>query len=140
MMLFFWDVIKEDAKKIDDLYIFLTKLGLRCKFMVFGSTSDIKDIRQEDYVKYIDYISDVVKTNCIIELLPIDDYSQVPEGKPDKTLRSLEALFLNKKLITDNQEFVNSDVYDSNNTFILGKGLYKKVFACKRLLTSKIIN
>jgi len=45
----------------------------------------------------------------------------VQEGQKGLTLRPLEALFLDKKLITNNQDIENYDFYDKQNIFILGK-------------------
>ena len=45
----------------------------------------------------------------------------VQEGQIGLTLRPLEALFFEKKLITNNQDIENYDFYDKQNIFILGK-------------------
>jgi hypothetical protein len=45
----------------------------------------------------------------------------VQDGQIGLTLRPLEALFLNRKLITNNQDIENYDFYDKQNIFILGK-------------------
>jgi hypothetical protein len=50
-----------------------------------------------------------------IEILEI-----MQEGQVGMTLRSLEALVLNKKLITNNINIVNDELYHPNNVYILG--------------------
>jgi len=45
----------------------------------------------------------------------------VQDGQTGLTLRPLEALFLNRKLITNNQDIENYDFYDKQNIFILGE-------------------
>jgi hypothetical protein len=51
----------------------------------------------------------------------------VQEGQTGLTLRPLEALFLNRKLITNNQDIENYDFYDKQNIFILGKDDLSKI-------------
>ena len=53
------------------------------------------------------------QSNCIL------DYNQ--EGQVGLTLRPMEALFLEKKLITNNKDIKNYDFYNPSNIFILGE-------------------
>ena len=72
-----------------------------------------------DTVKYPDYLKLLEESKCIL------DYSfTLPCGL---SLRPLEALFYEKKLITNNSDIKNYDFYDSNNIFILGEDDINKI-------------
>lgn len=79
--------------------------GISTKFAIIETEKDIMK-----YDKYLDLIS---KSKCII------DYND--EGQTGLTLRPMEALFLKKKLITNNKDIINYDFYNPNNIFVLGK-------------------
>jgi len=51
----------------------------------------------------------------------------VQDGQTGLTRRPLEALFLDRKLITNNQDIENYDFYDKQNIFILGKDDLSKI-------------
>lgn len=68
---------------------------------------------KKDYIKYDDYLEIISKSKCIL------DYNMNQQAP--LTLRPLEALFLNKKLITNNKQIERYDFYNPNNIFILGK-------------------
>lgn len=96
--------------------------GLNCNFMIVGT--------KKDYVNYVDYLSMLTGSKCIVDI--------VPNQSCGLTLRPLEALFYEKKLITNYEDIVNYDFYDKENIFILGKddigklaefvnGRYKKI-------------
>ena len=65
----------------------------------------------EKLVSYDKYLEMLSETKCIL------DYNQ--DGQTGLSLRPMEALFLEKKLITNNKEIKNYDFYNSNNIFIL---------------------
>jgi len=62
-------------------------------------------------ITYNDYLNKAKKVNVIVEI--------VSNNQSGLTLRSLEALYLGKKLITNNKDIVNYKIYNKNNTFIL---------------------
>lgn len=63
--------------------------------------------------KYLDIIKKISQTKCILEI--------VKEEQDGISLRALEALFMNKKLITNNTRIVEYDFYSRDNIFVLGK-------------------
>lgn len=83
----------------------LTKKGLKVKFKLIE--------KEKDYISYDDYLNILAKSKCIL------DYNQ--NGQVGLSLRPMEALFLQKKLITNNKDIKNYDFYNSNNIFILGE-------------------
>lgn len=66
--------------------------------------------RNLPYETIIEYI---MQSKCIIDI--------VQEGQSGLTFRPYEALFYNKKLITNNEAIKDTDLYDENNVFVLGK-------------------
>lgn len=69
------------------------------------------DVKTEyiDYEDYLEYISD---SKAILEILQ--------KGQIGLTIRSLETLYFKKKLITNNFDILNYDIYHPNNVFIIG--------------------
>jgi len=68
---------------------------------------------EKDKISYDDYLRLLSKSKCVL------DYSfTIPCGL---SLRPLEALFYEKKLITNNPDIKNYDFYNPNNIFILGE-------------------
>lgn len=61
-------------------------------------------------MNYDEYLDNMLKSNIIVEIMQ--------DGQSGITIRALEALFFNKKLITDNIDIINYDFYNKNNIFI----------------------
>lgn len=67
----------------------------------------------DEFIKYEDYLKMIENSKAILEIMT--------PGQNGLTLRSMEALFFEKKLITNNLNIYNYDFYNPNNVFILGK-------------------
>lgn len=89
----------------------LEQQNLKCKFII------IED--EKDYIEYEKYLDLISKSKCIL------DYNE--KGQVGLTLRPMEALFLNKKLITNNSDIENYDFYNPKNIFILGENKMEKI-------------
>lgn len=68
--------------------------------------------KEKDLITYDSYVEKVLKSKCIL------DYGNFEYC--GLSLRPLEALFLKKKLITNNKDIINYDFYNKNNIFVLG--------------------
>lgn len=66
-----------------------------------------------DRISYKAYLNKVKTSKIIVEI--------VSNNQSGLTLRSLEALYFEKKLITNNDDIVNYKIYNKNNIFIIGK-------------------
>lgn len=64
-------------------------------------------------ISYADNIKNVLDANCIVEAL-IDGQSGI-------TIRTLESLCFERKLLTDNQRILEYEFYNPANIFIIGK-------------------
>ena len=63
------------------------------------------------FLKYEDIQRIILESKCILELQM--------EGQSGCTLRTLESMFLNRKLMTNNKDIVNYDFYNPNNIFVI---------------------
>lgn len=95
---------KERRNKLIKLKENLNTLGITTKFFIVE--------KEKDLIGYDKYLESISSSRCIL------DYNQ--EGQVGLTLRPMEALFLKKKLITNNTDIVNYNFYNTNNVFILG--------------------
>ena len=75
-----------------------------------NEASDIIHLTRE-HMEYSDYLKLVACSQSIVEILYADN--------ADYSLRTMEALFYQKKLITNNKFIKNAPFYDPNNIYIL---------------------
>lgn len=68
---------------------------------------------KKDCMTYEEYIGQVQESKAILEIV-LGDIKGL-------TIRTMESLFLKKKLITNNKDIINYDFYNSNNIFVLGE-------------------
>ena len=91
---------------------------------------------EKDFVPYEDYLKLLVKTKTILDI--------VDGNQSGLTLRCMEALFFNKKLITNNLDIENYDFYNPKNVFILGKddmnNIKQFIDSPYELVDEKIVN
>lgn len=87
---------------------------LNKKFVQNDLTTKIHIIENEkDSISYEEYLAMVGESKAILDII-MGDVTGL-------TLRCMEALFFNKKLITNNSDIENYDFYNPNNIFIIGK-------------------
>ena len=102
---------KDREKELLNLKNKLEKANLKLDFNI------IKD--EKDYIEYNDYLKKVSKAKAIL------DYNAYNQA--GLSLRTMEALFFKKKLITSNKNIKNYDFYNKNNIFIIGKDDWKNI-------------
>lgn len=136
--IFFCGKDKKRVEVLDNLKEILEKQKISFKFLL---SPDKKNIYTKEQMKYllkheIQYemiIKNELSSKCILDL--------VQEGQGGITWRPLEAMFYEKKMITNYKEIVQYDFYRKENIFILGKdnldelkifvnGLYQKLPNC----------
>lgn len=112
--------IQNEQNKYDVLFLGRPKtrkkdiVDLEKKLKEEGIQTNFKIIENEkDYVSYDEYLKMIAESKCIL------DYNQ--EGQVGLSLRPMEALFLERKLITNNTDIKNYDFYNHDNIFILGE-------------------
>ncbi len=79
--------------------------SLKCNFRIVDS--------KRKRVSYIDYLSTIMGAKCIVDI--------APNQTCGLTLRPMEALFYGRKLVTNYQDIVNYDFYNSENVFVIGR-------------------
>lgn len=112
--------IQDEQNKYDVLFLGRPKtrkkdiVDLEKKLKEEGIQTNFKIIENEkDYVSYDEYLKMIAESKCIL------DYNQ--EGQVGLSLRPMEALFLERKLIINNTDIKNYDFYNHDNIFILGE-------------------
>lgn len=107
---FFVGVSKNRAEMITNIYEWLTLGGAKCKFYIANIEPGKKKkqgIHYNQWISYEQILENVRHSNCIVEVM---DGNQ--EGV---TLRTMEAICYNKKLLTNNQSIKNTSYYESKN-------------------------
>lgn len=103
-----WDVVYIGREKNRDTALnaaenILSTLNVRSWIHVVHS--------EEEFIPYRDYIKKVRESRCILDI--------TQQGQAGLSLRFMESLFLEKKLITNNKAIAGYDFYNKNNIFIL---------------------
>ena len=101
---YFCGLAKDREQTLMQLKETLEKANYKCLFIIPGTT-------QEKGISYEENIQFVKRSKCIIDI-----YQKEQTGL---TRRPLEALFYNKKLITNNLDIVNYNFYTPNNIHVL---------------------
>lgn len=95
-----------------DLEKHMQSLGLVTKFII---TADSKLSKKKDYyqndIPYSEVVDYATKSRAILNI--------VMENQQGVTLRDMESIFLNTKLITTNKHIVDAEFYNPKNVFIL---------------------
>ena len=85
----------------------LSKFG-KCKFIIIPESNP-------DFMGYYDYIDEVKKAKVLCEI--------GQKGQTGLTIRALEALFFNKKMITTNEYVKRMDFYNPANILVLNQDI-----------------
>lgn len=93
----------------------LINKGISTRFHITstGKTNNKYNDLYKSNISYEESLLEISKSNVIVDLLQ--------DGQSGLTVRPLEALFFQKKLITNNTNVVNEKFYNKNNIFILGQ-------------------
>lgn len=102
---------KNRKSLIVDLKSKLENQNIKCDFRIIENVKELIT-----YDKYLEMLS---KSKVILDI--------INENETGLTLRCLEALFFEKKLITNNKDIKNYDFYKKNNVFILGEDDFENI-------------
>lgn len=98
---------------LKDLQIIFTKKGLKTFFYIVSDRKvKVPPGREKSSMPYSLLIRNVAQSRAILDI--------VQSGQNGLTLRTMESLFLEKKLITNNKSINKFDFYRRENIFILG--------------------
>lgn len=108
--IFFIGKAKNRLNTILSLYDYFTENGINCDFIIAGVNEkqqcNKEKIKYVDFLEYNEVIKHIISTKCILEVL--QDNAESP------TLRSLEAVCYNKKLLTNCSNIKNMEYYNPN--------------------------
>ena len=97
----YWDIIEAYEK--------LSSEGLICDFNIMGVPKENRlyedDINYENVLSYEENLKKAGKARCILEI--------IQKGSQGNTLRTYEAIMLDKILLSNNQDLKESDLYDA---------------------------
>ncbi len=118
-----WDAVffGVDKGRIDELLRLrdeMKEIGLKPIFFVVPwkrrkYTARQREILLENHVPYSKIAETIVRSRAVVDINM--------KGQSGITQRPMESMFLERKLITDNQDIVNYDFYDPRNVFIIGR-------------------
>ena len=109
----FLGFLKDREEKLVKLHSSFIKAGLNPRFVIVASETQKYSFFEyrENYVSYSEYLEMLSKSRAIL------DISQ--DNQDGYSMRVMEAIFLNKKLITTNIAVKNSMFYDPHNILII---------------------
>lgn len=119
--LFFVGADKGRADYLLALGRFLKSCGVICDIRILCGRETGKKLSGTDVtvlkrpMAYPEYLEDLKRSSILLEI--------VQPGQTAISMRTAEALFFSKKLITNNPEIVNYDFYCENNIFLLPQNL-----------------
>ena len=109
---FFCGMIKDRGERLNTLKNKLETNGYSCKFIVVDDSGK----NSISYEQYLDYVR---KSRCLVDMFQ--------KGQVGLTRRPLEALFFDKKLLTENKQIADFDFYRKENTFIVGSDSWANI-------------
>ncbi len=117
--LFFVGVAKDRAPLLEEIAAMADREGIKRRFLVQPNKHKTLDryplLRQgeiKEPMAYRDVMREIAASRALLEIMQ--------KAQSGLTLRTLEALFFGKKLVTDNKAVKQEPLYDKNNIYILG--------------------
>ena len=99
------------GNEIVRLYNVSKKMGLTVKFqVVFPQSRIVPNEIVSEYVDYKEIRQNISKSNAVLEI--------VRDGQSGPTLRMMEAIYFQKKLITNNTAIKDEEFYDESRIFL----------------------
>ena len=89
----------------------IEQLGIKTDFHIIADKKSPKGNNYSPFIAYSNVIATLKKSGAILEILQ--------EGQEGYSLRVMESLFFNKKLISNNPLLKYAPFYNSNNIFII---------------------
>lgn len=97
--------------------------GLKTYFHIVKSNSHYENNMNFSYKKAIDYpqlLACIQQSKAVLDIIASDQFGM--------TLRPLEALYFKKKLITNDQNIIYRNIYNSNNIFVIGIDDFNRLY------------
>lgn len=117
---FKYDVIfvgyaKNRVKMLTELYNQLKAASAKIYFYVLDNVNTTEPVPFElkkEYLNYEEYRNLMLSSKAVLDI--------VQDGQIGLTIRTMETICFEKKLITNNKDIMNYNFYDNNNIFVIG--------------------
>lgn len=108
---FFVGVSKGRQSILEKIYNKLNTAGAKCSFFIVGvKKKNVLGIHYNEWLSYKQVLSQIENSNCIIEVM---------EGEQQGvTLRAMEAICYNKRLLTNNKSIKDLSFYKTGNIMV----------------------
>lgn len=122
--IFFLGWKKDRSNQIESIYNSFFKGRFKCLFILVGDEDRVVDdsiyytTQRIDYSKYLEYVQN---SKTILDI--------PQKGQEGLTIRNVECLFLNKKMITTNTLVKNYDFYNEHNILVLSDETNERMIA-----------
>ncbi|TPF92230.1 hypothetical protein BW14_09565 [Bifidobacterium sp. UTBIF-68] len=96
------------------LYNLISGAGMTPEFVVVENSAQHDNLPftvKHSYVNYMDYLDMVSRSKAILDI--------TQQGQNGFSMRVMEAIFLNKKLVSTNTALLSADFYDPNNILVI---------------------
>lgn len=114
---FFCGLNKGRKKVLDDIRMKFEQMALTYYFHVIDEKAPIS--QQLPRLSYQEYLEHLASSDAILDVLQ--------EGQEGMTLRVMEALFHQKKLITTQKAIMKADFYHPDNIFVIGEDNWAEI-------------
>lgn len=110
----FLGFLKDKKEKLMNLYTAFKEMGLNSKIVIIdyeNKNNDLPFDTLRQYVDYYQYLGMVGQSRSILDI--------TQEGQDGFSMRVMESIFFNKKLLTTNKSIVKADFYNENNILVI---------------------
>lgn len=112
--LLFLGFVKDRGSKLNNLYRTIRESGFTPRFVIVKADAESRKYPFEfhdSYVPYMEYLDMVSESRGILDI--------AQENQDGFSMRVMEAIFLNKKLVSTNTALRDADFYDPANILVL---------------------
>ncbi|MBT1177150.1 hypothetical protein JS532_06160 [Bifidobacterium callimiconis] len=114
-----WDILflgylKDRKAKMLALYEMLCRASMTPKFVIVGAENEQKDLPftiRDSYVSYFEYLDMVSRSRAILDI--------TQEGQNGFSMRVMEAIAFDKKLVSTNMALLETSFYDPHNILVI---------------------
>lgn len=113
----FLGFLKDRKEKMGKLYDAFQAAGLKARFVIVKNAGVVEDMPfeyKDTEVGYYEYLDMINRSRSILDI--------TQKGQDGLSLRIMEAIFLNKKILTTNEYITKMDFYDPCNILVIRLG------------------
>lgn len=110
----FLGFLKDRKAKMLALHQIISDAGMKPEFVIVENGNQHEDLPftiRHSYVNYADYLDMVSQSKAILDIMQ--------QGQNGFSMRVMESIFLNKKLVSTNMALLSANFYDPNNILVI---------------------